>query len=468
MAEILIIDDDRAVCGLLGKMVDQMGHHAMCAYTREEGVRLASQFDFDVVFLDVNLPDGNGLDLLSQIRQRPTQPEVIIMTGFGNPDGAEIAIRNGAWDYVQKADDPREFMLALKRVIQYREGTTRQLTQETVALDLEGIVGRSKAIRECHDLLAQAANSTENVLIVGETGTGKELFARAIHRNGPRKKRPFVVVDCAALPETLVESVLFGHVKGAFTGAVADKRGLVSHAHGGTLFLDEIGELPLQLQRVLLRVLQEHCFRRVGAHAEENSDFRLICATNRDLKSMVESGGFRQDLLFRIQTLLLNLPPLRDREGDVVDLAVHYTSYFCAHYELGLKGFSPDFIEALSEYHWPGNVREMMNVIERAISKARKAPTLFPVHLPVPVRADLARSNMTANEPPALEPPPNNEHIPIDQPLKAVLVDVECRYLEKLLDHIGPNITEACERSGLSRSRLYDRLKKYGIKPTSI
>ena len=256
------------------------------------------------------------------------------------------------------------------------------------------MVGNCAAIRKCLDIMAEAAQSDASVLIVGETGTGKEVCARAIHDNGPMAARNFVVVDCASLPDTLVESVLFGHEKGAFTGADRSQEGLIRQAHGGTLFLDEIGELPFGLQKTFLRVLQERRFRPVGGKWEVESNFRLVAATNRDLGKLAAEGYFRTDLLFRLTAFTIELPALRERRDDIRDLAVYYMMKICERYTIGTKGFSPEFLEALRAYEWPGNVRELINAMERAIASARHEPTLYPNHLPTEIRAKIARSSV--------------------------------------------------------------------------
>jgi len=332
-----------------------------------------------------------------------------------------------------------------------------------MALDRSGIVGESPRIKTCLDLVAQVAGTDATVLITGETGTGKELFASAIHRNSPRGNQPFVVVDCAALPETIVESMLFGHEKGAFTGADRTREGLIKQAHGGTLFLDEVGELPLQVQKAFLRVLQERRFRPIGSKSEVESDFRLVSGTNRDLQKMVEEGSFRSDLLFRIRSFTIELPPLRERPRDIKDLAMHYLANLCERYSLGLKGFSPDFLEALLAYHWPGNVRELFHALERALAVARDEPTLFPIHLPDSIRIHLAAmllSKKTAPGPPRAETSLRPESI---LPFKEFRETMDRQYLTHLISHTGRNIKEACRISGLSRSRLYELLKEYNI-----
>ncbi|MDD5167173.1 MAG: sigma-54 dependent transcriptional regulator, partial [Syntrophales bacterium] len=284
MANILIIDDDQMLCNAMSMKFKMMEHRVSCALTLEDGVREANRNSFDVVYLDVRLPDGNGLDALSIIRKMDDPPEVIIMTGSGDPDGAELAIKNGAWDYIEKPSSINNMILPLVRALQYRD--VKLATKPSMKLNRDGIIGNSIPMRACLDQVAEASGSNANVLLSGETGTGKELFAWAIHNNSSRSQRNFVVVDCAALSETLVESMLFGHEKGAYTGADKTKEGLIKQADGGTLFLDEVGELPFSIQKSLLRVLQEHRFRPLGSNHEIGSDFRLVAATNRNLDEM--------------------------------------------------------------------------------------------------------------------------------------------------------------------------------------
>ena len=461
MAKILIIDDDHGMCFTLSRMISLDGHEVKCAYTLKDGVREAASDSYDVVFLDVMLPEGSGLDILPKIKNAASKPEVIIMTAAGNPEGAELAITNGAWDYVRKPFSVKELRLPFMRALQYRQAKAG--TVDRAALKLEGIVGRSPEITRCIDLLAQAAGTDAGVLITGETGTGKELFARAIHANSTRSAGNFVVVDCAALPQTLVESTLFGHEKGAFTGADKAQDGLVIQADRGTLFLDEVGELPLSIQTAFLRVLQEKRFRPVGGRQEVKSDFRLVAATNRRLDEMVEAGKFRNDLLFRLRSLVIDLPPLRGRSGDIRDLAMHYMSGFCERYDMGTKGFSPEFLEAIWSYHWPGNVRELIHALEKALTSAREEPTLFPVHLPTLMRIHLTQASLPRDLQVGGLPtrPEEQRH---QGTLKEFLQSAERRYLEDTMALAGGNIKEACRITGLSKTSLYERLRRHKIR----
>ncbi len=465
MARILIVDDDRLVQDALCQVVEKTGHTASAASGLSEALQAIRSDAFDIVLCDVRLPDGSGLDILPEIRASSSAPEVIIITGFGDPDGAELAIKQGAWDYVEKPLSVKDVTLSIERALQYRD--RKQAAARPVALKTDGIIGRSLKLRACLDALAQAASSDANVLITGETGTGKELFASAIHKNSARAGRNFVVVDCAALPETLVESTLFGHVRGAFTGADKPREGLIKQADGGTLFLDEIGELPTSIQKAFLRVLQERRFRPVGGGQEVSSDFRLIAATNRRLEDMVKSGGFREDLLFRIRTLVFDLPPLRETKEDIKDLVVFYVVKFCDQYGIPMKSFSPEFHEGLVSYDWPGNVRELIQALEKAIVSAKDEPVLFLKHLPEHIRIHLARASILKKKSPERQAENGPDWTGRPASLKefrdAGVARLEKDYLESLMQATAGKIGEACRISGLSRSRLYTLLKKYQI-----
>jgi len=467
MAKILIIDDDPLVRESLARVVKKMDHEAFKAESLGTAREKLPTEPFDLVFCDVHMPDGSGLDILPEIRASATVPEVIIVTGYGDPDGAELAIKKGAWDYIEKPLSVKAVMLCIERALQYRE--KKRAARQPVALNIEGIVGSSSRIRTCLDLLAQAASSEANVLVSGETGTGKELFAWAIHNNSARSGRNFVVVDCAALPETLVESTLFGHVRGAFTGADKPRDGLVRQADGGTLFLDEIGELSISIQKAFLRVLQERRFRPVGGGQEVSSDFRLVAATNRRLEDLTRTGGFREDLLFRLRTFVLELPPLRETKEDIKDLMLHYLVRFCELYGSPMKGYSPDFLEVLMAYDWPGNVRELIQALEKAVISAKDEPMLFAKHLPDHIRIQLARASVLQKRPPgasAEASPATDPSLNLKDFREAEMARIEKDYLASLLRRTNGEVGEACRISGLSRSRLYTLLKKYGLKPS--
>lgn len=468
MASVLIIDDDSILCEMFSRMVRGLGHEATIAFTMKDGLDKVTSGTYDVVLLDVQMPDGNGLKVLPEIRMAASSPEVIIITGLGEPDGAELAIKNGAWDYIEKASSLDSMRLPLLRALQYRE--EKHSKRPPLVLKREGIVGESPQIHACLDIVAQAAGSNANTLITGETGTGKELFAWAIHRNSYRRNGKFIVVDCATLPETLVESTLFGHEKGAFTGAMQARDGLIKQAHEGTLFLDEVGELPLSSQKAFLRVLQEHRFRPVGSKQEIESDFRLVAATNRNLNKMVENGQFREDLLYRLQSIIIRLPALREHFDDIRELSMHHIDRLCRYYKLETKGISPDFFDALAAYSWPGNVRELVNVLESVISVAQYDPTLFACHLPTHIRVKAARSALSGSR---VVPASNGSNGPVSigsiydteefPTLQAFRESMDRDYLKKLVSATGRDIEKSCDVSGVSRARLYQLLKKYGL-----
>ena len=463
MSHVLIIDDDPLFCDMLSALSRELGHEPVAAFNLREGLQKKKQGPFDAVLLDVNLPDGNGLSIIPAIRTWQGGPEVVIITGAGTRDGAELAIKNGAWDYLEKTASFNDMALALGRVIQYHQQKKAQ--NPLMVLKRGGIIGEAPQLRACLELAAQAASSHANTLIYGETGTGKELFARAIHANSQRAPKSFVVVDCASLPETLVEGALFGHKKGAYTGADSSREGLIKQADGGTLFLDEIGELSLASQRAFLRVLQERCFRPLGSSELIRSDFRVIAATNRVLESDVAKGAFRNDLFFRLKTIAIELPPLRDRASDIKDILFHHLHKFCERYGLGVKGLSPEFLEALLAYSWPGNVRELVNTTEHALARAGAEPTLYPKHLPDDIRITLAQESLRS---PALRAIPAAE--PFHEPLPAwndykerQLSQTEKQYIEKLMRQSRGDIARAMAISGLSRSRIYQIKKKHGL-----
>lgn len=469
MSAILIIDDDDLMCQSLSLVAKRQGHEVTAAHTIGAGMEQAARRSFDVVFLDVRMPDGNGLDILPRLKDVPSSPEIVIMTGFGDPGGAELAIRSGAWDYIEKGSSAKEITLSLERALEYRkqklgDGEGRSV----VALKREDIVGNSPKLKACLDLVAQASASDASVLITGETGTGKELFARAVHKNSRRAAGNFVVVDCAALPETLIESLLFGHEKGAFTGAEQAREGLIRQANGGTLFLDEVGELPLSMQKAFLRVLQERRFRPVGSQREQESDFRLVAATNRNLDLMAGEGRFREDLLFRLRTFVIELPPLRERPEDIRELARFYLDRMCERYGVAAKGLSPEFQKTLDAYPWPGNVREFSNAIERTLAAAHFEPVLFPQHLPTNIRVQVAQAQVKHDSPVENHPvPESSQTVPkLHEFRETIYAQAEKQYLCDLMSLSGNNINEACRISGLSVSRLYALLKTHDLSRT--
>ena len=463
MSRILIIDDDRQVCETLESLVFRLGHECFAAHNLKDGLAHLNRTDIDLVFLDVRLPDGNGLEALGQIRNQASPPDVIVLTGQGDPEGAELAIQGGVWDYLVKPSPIKQIKETLSRALAYRQ--EKKAMGQAMSLDLTDVVGKSSVMRQCYERVAQASGSDSTVLVTGETGTGKELLARTVHRNSGRSSRAFVVVDCASLTESLLESILFGHTKGAFTGAARDRVGLVKLADQGTLFLDEIGELPLSAQKTFLRVLQERRFRPVGSSHELESDFRLISATNRDLAAMVQEGAFRQDLYYRINTIHIVLPPLREREEDIIILARHHIDKLCRQRNIPLKEMDPEFMEMLKQYDWPGNVRELFNTIEQAFVHSGAEKTVYAQHLPQAVRIRVAKSLLGRGKGEdgaglEVETEEVEEALPT---LKDFKMSIEREYLLKLVGAYGKDIQKMLNVSGLSRSHLYAMLKKHDI-----
>jgi len=466
MAEILIIDDDQMFCQTLSAMVKQVGHRATYALSLGRGMKRLLSGSFDLVFLDVRLPDGSGLDALPKMQEVSSSPQIIILTGYGNANGAELAISSGVWDYLQKPVTLETVTLHLSRALLYREEKHRKAQP---LLRHERIIGKSPEIGKALDLAAQAAGSNANVLVTGETGTGKELFAWAIHENSARAYGNFVVLDCGALPKTLVEGILFGHEKGAFTGADRARDGVIRQADGGTLFLDEVAELPLSIQKAFLRVLQERKFRPLGSKKEIESDFRVVAATNQDLDSIVKSGRFRKDLFYRLGAFTIPLPPLRERKEDIRDLALHYLKELYERYGIKPKEVAEELLDALALYDWPGNVRDLVNVMETTLAAAREDSVLFPRHLPNHLRIQVARSSIgeAGSSGPSVQPMESaelssHEILPFAEYRKDLLESGERGYLARLMSY-AETIPEACRISGLSRSRIYDLLRKHGM-----
>ncbi|MBU4560279.1 MAG: sigma-54 dependent transcriptional regulator [Proteobacteria bacterium] len=457
MARILVIDDDELIRSSLFRCFDDMGHEVAMAENLASGIALA-QTGVDVIYLDLHLPDGDGHKAINDLTATPGQPEIIVLTGQLDSFGAQETLASGAWDYIRKPASPSSIRASLTSALGYREDRCATAAPRP-AFDACGIIGDDPAMQRAKQLLARAAGSEASVLLLGETGVGKELAAHAIHANSQRKGAPFVVVDCSNLTESLLESILYGHVKGAFTGAHINHKGLVAEADGGTLFLDEVGELPASLQKSFLRVLQERRFRSVGSGREQESDFRLVAATNRDLEAMTRAGTFRNDLLFRLRTVEISLPPLRERGNDLIHLAVYFAKRSCHRYALPPKKLSKQLTSILTAYPWPGNVRELGNVMEAAVIEADQDPALYPKHLPSHVRmSSLDRGRRK----PVVKTPAPKEDGPVlaYATYKAVRDQAYFRHLMEVCDH---DVTRASQLSGLSVPSIYRHLGLAGI-----
>jgi len=457
MSKIIIIDDDHHICELLARSFENIATEICFAFTLSDGLEQLRTGGFDVVLLDVYLPDGNGIEAIGTIKAMAFAPEIIIMTGAGDLEGARIAMMSNVWDYIQKTASPRVITRSLSLALEYRQ---QKLSRPafTNKIKRDSIIGQSASILDCLEKISYAADDVMPVMIMGDTGTGKELFARAIHNNSDRQNKELVVVDCAALPEHLVESILFGYVKGAFTGANTDNAGLVKIADGGTLFLDEIGELPLEIQKKFLRTLQEKKFRPIGSKEELSSDFRFIGATNRDLLGMVQKNEFREDLYYRIFSLKIELPPLSKRKEDIALIAKDHIVTKNSLLRKEAFKISEEFLEELENYNWPGNVRELKNTIDLACSQILHGETLFPKHLPEEIRSFNFRKKITYRT--------TSESIPFLKilSLKDHIDKTKYEYILNLLVYTKGDIKESCRLSGISRGHLYNLFKKYEIK----
>jgi DNA-binding NtrC family response regulator len=445
---ILLIDDDPSLRRVIEYSLVESGYAVVPAASGEEGLGLFQKGPCDAVITDITMPGMSGLEVLTKVRQADQNVPVIIITAYGTIESAVSAMRQGAFDYITKPFNRDELRFTLERALKMRrlEKENVQLRAEVIdRYRFDGIVGNSERVREVIDLAGRVAPSDATVLVTGESGTGKELLARGIHYSSSRAGGPFVAVNCAAIPEHLIESELFGHVKGAFTGAVRDREGRFELADGGTLFLDEIGDLRIDLQAKILRALQERTIDRVGGEKQVDLDVRVIAATNKDLERKVQEGSFREDLYYRLSVVILQMPPLRDRKDDIPLLAEHFLKKFSAGSTVRI---APDALALLISYGWPGNVRELENVIERA-SVLRRSETITREDLP----EKLSRSATTASE------------VLLQLPEGGLsLEDLEKDLIVKALAKHKGNQTRAAEYLRITRPTLIYRMEKYGLK----
>jgi two-component system response regulator HydG len=447
---ILIVDDDRSFCEMLAADLEDAAYEPVWTNSPKEGLELALGKDFEAVITDLNMHGLNGIDFCRRLSENLPNVPVIVITGFGSMETAVAAIRAGAYDFITKPFETEAVALALERAIQHgslREEVTRLREVVRRGQEFEEILGASAPMKRMFQVMDKVAGSDVSVLIAGETGSGKELVARGLHRRSQRAERPFVAVNCAAMPAALLESELFGHVRGAFTDAKAAHAGLFAQSDGGTLFLDEIGELPLELQPKLLRALEEGRVRPVGGTAEVGFDVRIVAATNRDLEAAVEQRRFREDLLFRINVIQISIPPLRARGNDVLLMAQHFVDEFAARLGRPVAGLTSAAADKLMRYAWPGNVRELRNCIERAITLTEHDKIVVE-DLPETIR-DYRRSDLSFDSSDGSELPPMDE--------------VEKRYIERVLHEVGGNKARAARILGYDRKRLYRKLKRYGV-----
>ena len=367
---ILIVDDEEVLQDVLTSLIRRAGHSTLSARTGEEALELLLREEIDLVLLDLMLPGMSGLQVLQEVRRRDPEQVVVVITAYSSIESAVDAMREGAFHYIPKPFKNEEVLLTLRRALEQRQlrSENRELKEQLhKRFGFDNIIGKSRPMQQVFELIRLAAPAKSNILILGESGTGKELVAKAIHHHSRRAEGPFVTVNSGSMPAELLESSLFGHVKGSFTGAIAHKRGLFELANAGSIFFDEIGNIPPDTQAKLLRVIQEREFMRVGGLETIRVDVRIIAATNADLESLVESGGFREDLYYRLNVITITLPPLRKRSEDVPLLVRHFLGHYAEENEKPLRDIAPRAMELLMDYHWPGNVRELENVIERAV-----------------------------------------------------------------------------------------------------
>lgn len=455
---ILVIDDEEDFLANVSGILERCGYEVDTAVTGYEGLQRISLYHYDLVLLDIIMPLINGLETLKRLKKIDRQLPVIVLTGDGRIDTAVEAMKDGAYDYVTKPINWEKLKVIIKNAL-----TIRTLTKEVSRLKnqlrtkygYQNIIGHSAPMLEIYKALDRIIDSDVTVVIQGESGTGKELLARAIHFNGSRRDRPFIAVNCAAIPESLLESELFGHEKGSFTGAIAKRIGKFEQAHKGTIFLDEIGEMSKATQSKILRVLQEKRFERVGGTQPVSVDVRVISATNKNLEEEVRNGNFREDLFYRISVYPITLPPLRERKADIPELVGYFLEKFNKKLRRKVKSVSDRALEHLINYHWPGNVRELENVMERSILNC-SGNTLLPEHLPITLvaydkrsygdsmRVDFHRAIALARDIPSWE-------------------EVEREICRLALKLSNSNISVAASRLGIGRTTLYRKLKKYNL-----
>ncbi|MDR0826458.1 MAG: sigma-54 dependent transcriptional regulator [Desulfovibrio sp.] len=448
---ILLADDDRSHRAMLRLLLEDWGYGVAEAGDGEEAVRQCRERSFSLVLMDVRMPKKNGLSAMKEIKEyEPTIP-VLVMTAFSTVDAAVEAIKSGAYDYLTKPLDFEKLHVCLRNILEYsalKEENSRLASTLSGVEARQELVGNSPPMRSMLELLRMVAPAQATVLISGESGSGKELVARAIHRSSPRCKGPYVAVNCAALSESLLESELFGHEKGAFTGAGKRHEGCFRQAEGGTLFLDEIGEMPLSMQVKLLRVIQEREVTRVGGEKSESVDVRILTATNRDLQREVAAGRFREDLYYRLNVVALEVPPLRERKEDIPLLAAHFAALYALKNKKEVKGFTPESMESLIRYSWPGNVRELENTIERAVV-LMMGEQISKRELPDSIRAFAEEKELEAAALEAESPE-----------LPASLEELERLAIRRALDRSKGNKSEAAKLLGISRKTLHMKLQK--------
>jgi two-component system NtrC family response regulator len=445
LKNILIIDDEEKLRGLLARIVKSEGFDVVDTPDLKSGFKKLEQNDIDVVLCDVKLPDGNGVDFLQKIKASFPLTEVILLTAYGNISDGVQAMKNGAFDYIVKGDDNDKIIPLLYKAfekVQLQKKVKQLEKRISDKYSFETIIGKSKAIGQVIDLAKRVAKTNSTVLLTGETGTGKEVFAQAIHENSTHSVKSFVALNCSTFSKEILESELFGHKQGAFTGAIKDKKGFIEEANGGTLFLDEIGEMPLELQAKLLRVLETNEFIPVGDTTPKKSNFRLIAATNRDLKIESEAHRFRSDLYFRLNVFEINIPPLRERVKDIAPLVHFFVTQFSSSINKKTMQVDDNFLHKLEAYHWPGNVRELKNVIERAVILANEDVLTLDV-LPYEIQQKSNNQNKLMSA--------------------FSMNSVEKLHIQKVLNYTKGNKAETARLLEIGIATLYRKLDEYTI-----
>jgi DNA-binding NtrC family response regulator len=449
-ARILIVDDDREMCQFLADLLGEEGYAVETVHDGPSALAKYRTDSFDLIITDLMMPRMRGTELVRQLKEIDAHVLVLLITAFGSIESAVEAMHAGAFHYITKPFRTDEILLQVKRALEQRSlrSEVERLRKEVQGrYQFENIIGQSKGMQDIFDLVAHIRDLAANVLIVGESGTGKEMIARAIHQNSARAERSFVALNCAAIPETLLESELFGYVRGAFTDARKDRRGLFQAANGGVLFLDEISEIPLNLQAKLLRIIEDKEVRPLGADQGEKVDTRLVSACNRDPEQLVQEGQFRQDLYYRLNVIRIDLPPLRERTEDIPMLVEHFMRKFSDQTHRKLDGIEPEALTALLNYRWPGNVRELEHTIERAVLLGKGSQIVlqdFPPSL-------VAR---------------NDGVMPVSAAVTKsyTLKDLEREYIMRVMETVRGNKTEAAKTLGVDRTTLYRKLEEYKVK----
>lgn len=444
--KILIIDDEADIGLSLSGILSDDGHTVSVANTAQAGIKAVARELPDVCFLDVWLPDGDGVEVLEKIKNIAPDMAVILISGHATIETAVKSTKLGAFDFIEKPLSLDKVSLTVQNALRIKNLSSENQTLRNRVHKRYKLIGESPAIAEIKKTIEMVASKNSTVLITGENGTGKENVARLIHENSPRARKSFIDLNCAAIPEELIESELFGHQKGAFTGAVGLKRGKFEMAHGGTLFLDEIGDMSLKTQSKVLRVLQEQSFERIGGDESIIVDVRVIAATNKNLQEAIKQGGFREDLFYRLNVIPIELPPLRERAEDIIDLANHYLNLFCAENSPQKKVFSESTLKCLRKYSWPGNIRELKNIMER-LSIMVRAEVIEPLHLPATLSGAATDNSL---------PETRLFHL---ENLKEARAEFERLYIHKKLDEHGGNISKTADAIGIERSHLHRKLK---------